>query len=93
MSLPPLPKNFTSAVDLSSLGKPAQEAIATISSAYATRGHLSTEQVRLSFSLPSLQSRTVSAASNSYSCRASLPQKSAEKQDYAKVGFFLRHRS
>ena len=29
MSLPPLPKNFASAVDLSSLGKPAQEAIAT----------------------------------------------------------------
>jgi len=28
MSLPPLPKNFASAVDLSSLGKPAQEAIA-----------------------------------------------------------------
>jgi len=29
MSLPPLPKNFASAVDLSSLGKPATEAIAT----------------------------------------------------------------
>jgi putative thioredoxin len=29
MSLPPLPKNFASAVDLSSLGKPAPEAIAT----------------------------------------------------------------
>ncbi len=29
MSLPPLPKNFASAVDLSSLGKPAQEAVAT----------------------------------------------------------------
>lgn len=29
MSLPPLPKNFASAVDLSSLGKPAQEAIST----------------------------------------------------------------
>jgi putative thioredoxin len=29
MSLPPLPKNFASAVDLSSLGKPASEAIAT----------------------------------------------------------------
>ena len=29
MSLPPLPKNFASAVDLSSLGKPAQEAIET----------------------------------------------------------------
>ena len=29
MSLPPLPKNFASAVDLSSLGKPAQDAIAT----------------------------------------------------------------
>ena len=29
MSLPPLPKNFASAVDLSSLGKPAQAAIAT----------------------------------------------------------------
>ncbi len=29
MSLPPLPKNFASAVDLSSLGKPAAEVIAT----------------------------------------------------------------
>jgi len=29
MSLPPLPKNFASAVDLSSLGKPAPEAVAT----------------------------------------------------------------
>jgi len=29
MSLPPLPKNFASAVDLSSFGKPAQAAIAT----------------------------------------------------------------
>jgi putative thioredoxin len=29
MSLPPLPKNFASAVDLSSLGKPTQEAITT----------------------------------------------------------------
>jgi putative thioredoxin len=29
MSLPPLPKNFASALDLSSLGKPAPEAIAT----------------------------------------------------------------
>jgi len=29
MSLPPLPKNFASEVDLSSLGKPAQEAITT----------------------------------------------------------------
>ena len=29
MSLPPLPRNFASAVDLSSLGKPAPEAIAT----------------------------------------------------------------
>ena len=29
MSLPPLPKNFASAVDLSSLGKPAQEEIPT----------------------------------------------------------------
>lgn len=29
MSLPPLPKNFASAVDLSSLGKPAPEVIAT----------------------------------------------------------------
>jgi len=33
MSLPPLPKNFASAVDLSSLGKPATEAIATPGSA------------------------------------------------------------
>jgi putative thioredoxin len=29
MSLPPLPKNFASAVDLSSLGKPSPEAVAT----------------------------------------------------------------
>ena len=29
MNLPPLPKNFASAVDLSSLGRPASEAIST----------------------------------------------------------------